>query len=131
MYRGLFRTLPRRSQHRFGSRLWGRGSLVDDGQGPAPARQFPSDSGVGHTGTLVTGLELVSAPVQAPVARVAAGPGLRRCEVPAVAHRLAGHLTVLVMPGRLDQQTAHMSVAGLGDRALEVPKEYSEGTRPT
>ena len=56
--------------------------------------------------------------VEASVAQVSAGPGGRGGEVPAVADGLAGDVAVLVMPGSLDQESARVAVAGLGDRPL-------------
>jgi hypothetical protein len=76
--RGLLRTLPSPQGSPEG-RLWGAGrlSVVEDGQGPAPAGQFAGDRGVGdHRGFLAVD-EPLPACVQPSVARMAACR--RRC----------------------------------------------------
>lgn len=118
MFRGSFRSLRHPLVCRSAGQVCGAStSVLEDGQGPAPAREFASDRGVRDDGALLAGFELVPAVVEASVAQVAAGSGGWGGEVPAVADRLARHVAVLMMPGGLDQQPAGMTVAGLGDRA--------------
>src|SRR5215207_5832383 len=70
------------------------------------------------TGFLFRSVKFDPAGMESPVAQVAAGPGRGRCQVPAVAHGLADHVACAVVPGGLDEQSADVAVAGLGDRPL-------------
>ena len=96
----------------------GLGGLLEDGQGPAPAGEFAGDGDIGDRGFLAAQVEAHPASVQATVAGVAAGPDRGRGQFPPVAHGLAGQVAGLVVPGGLDEQSADVGVAGLGDRAL-------------
>lgn len=104
------------------------------GEGPAPAGQLPGDGDVRDDPAFVPGLELLPLVVEAVVPLLTADPGRLIGCLPADAHVTAGMCVgTAVMPGGLDQQTAGVGVAGLGDAALGpgcAREECSEGTRP-
>ena len=105
--------------------------LVDDeaDQGSSSPRASPGTStsrrARGRCPTFAIGVlfaalgELHPPVVESPVAFIAADP--RGCggEFPALAHGLAYPVLGPVVPGGLDQQPAHVGVAGLGDRPLD------------
>src|SRR5699024_910078 len=91
-------------------------SVVHDGQRPAPAGQVPGDRGVCDGASFLPVDERHPASVQAPVALVTADAGRGGRGVPSVAQHGADLVAGPVVPGGLDEQSAHVPVAGLGDR---------------
>lgn len=95
----------------------GHGSVVQDGQGPAPAGQFAGDR---DDRLLLPGGEYLPAVMQPVVALLSTGPGRRRRLVPAGLHGQGGAVRLAVVPGRFHEQPAGVSVPGLGDRPLRT-----------
>jgi hypothetical protein len=95
------------------------GRLLHGGQRPAPAGQFTGDRHVGDQRVLTAFGETAPPLVEAAVARMSArsqgGLHLRRTGPQRGPRGVVG---LAMMPGRLDQQTTHMGVVGLGDRPL-------------
>src|SRR6478609_3338583 len=92
---------------------------VQRGQRPTPTGEFTGDRDVGHHVMLFTFVEPTPLLMQSAVAGVSAvlerGSDVR----PAGAHSRSGiAVGRSVVPGRLNQQPSHVSVAGLGDRTL-------------
>ena len=98
----------------------GGGSVVGQHrQRPAPAGQFAGDGDVGDHRPFLAQVQVDPAGVQALVAGMRARAGRGRCLVPAALQHHAGSTVGgAVVPGGLDQQPAHVRVAGLGDRPL-------------
>jgi len=80
----------------------------------------PGDGDVRDDRPLSPGCEHLPAVGAAGDSLVTAGPGGRRCLVPAGPHGQAGAVRVAVVRGRLHQQPAGVGVPGLGDRALRA-----------
>src|SRR5699024_8410578 len=85
---------------------------------PAPACQFAGDGHVGDGGAFAAFEVADPAVVQAPVALITADPGGCGCQVPPGPHPGPDPVGRAVVPGCLDEQSAGMGIAGLGDRAL-------------
>ena len=91
--------------------------LFQDCEGPAPAGEFTSDSGGGDGELFVPRRIVEPAFVQAPVAGVGPDADVLWRKIPTGLQGGSDLVGGLVMPCGLDQESTHVSVAGLGDRA--------------
>lgn len=110
----------------------GQGSVGQHRQRPAPAGEFAGDGDVGDDTALLTQVVGDPARVQPLVTGMTTRAGRRLGLVPASLQHDAGSVGGAVVPGRFDEQPAHVGVARFGDRPLGslCPEECSLGTRP-
>ena len=92
------------------------GSVVHDGQRPAPSRELAGDRDIGDGVALLAVDELDPAVVESTVALIAADSGGGGGKVPASPQGGADGVTGAVVPGGLDEKPSGVAVAGLGDR---------------
>src|SRR5215210_2058050 len=100
-----------------GPPFW-RASGVHDGEAPAPSGELAGDRDAADRGALVASVEGDPALVQAAVCALGPLAYRRRLAFAAADQLAAWPVGSAVMPGGLDQQSARVRVAGLGDRAL-------------
>ncbi len=103
------------SPSRWGWRLFHRREC------PAVSGEFARDGDDDDRAGLAAGLECMPASVQAPTAAFSLGSQSEGLAVTSAFERDAPPVRRAMVPGGLDQQPAHVAVAGLGDRALAAP----------
>jgi hypothetical protein len=127
---GHSKTLAATSELMSSGQLWVL--AVEDGQRPAPASEFAGDRRVGDHGAFLALIEAHPPVVQTPIRGLTPGAGGRGRRIPAAPQRRARPIRGPVMPGRFDEQSAGVAVAGLGDPTLGAgrPRGVLGGHQP-
>ena len=93
-------------------------SAVHDGEAPAPSGELAGDRDAADGGALVARVKGDPALMEAAVGTLGTLAHCCWLAFAAADQLAAGPVGAAVMPGGLDQQSARVRVAGLGDRAL-------------